>query len=34
MKLSKQKRWGFIDKTGAFVIPPQYELVQSFSDET
>ncbi len=26
-------RWGFIDRTGAFVIPPEYEEAQSFSEE-
>src|SRR6185295_7511758 len=24
-------KWGFIDKTGKFVIPPQYDDVQTFS---
>ena len=30
--IRKQRKWGFIDKTGDFVIPPQFESVKQFSD--
>jgi hypothetical protein len=26
------QRWGFADKTGRIVIPPQYDSAQSFGD--
>ncbi|MDR3614348.1 MAG: WG repeat-containing protein [Candidatus Obscuribacterales bacterium] len=31
-KLTRWKRWGFINKSGNFVIAPKYDLVKSFED--